>query len=202
MTIKAIITDYGGVLVKMVDEAPRHRLAEKVGMPLSDIYHLVFDSTSSIQASLGEITYDQHWENVRDGMGLPPAELQDFIDRFWSADRLNTELVDYLRSRRSRFRIGLLSNAADDLRSKLIDLWKIADLFDHMVISAEVHQAKPDARIYRLACARLDVQPGEAIFIDDMPENVEGARLAGLHPIQYRSNEQLIAEIKKILKQG
>jgi len=202
MSIKAIISDYGGVLVKMVDETARFILAEQAGLPLKEIYRLVFESESASQAALGEITNDQHWENVRAAMRLPPAQLPGFITKFWSVDGLNTVFVNYLRSERSRYHIGLLSNAADDLRGMLIDRWKIADMFDDMIISAEVHLVKPDGRIYHLACSRLNVQPDEAVFIDDMPENVEGARAAGLSAIQYRTNEQVFADLDQILKQG
>ena len=195
MNIQAIITDYGGVLVKMVDETPRHELAERVGVPLKEIYRLIFNTQSSIQATLGEISNDQHWENIRRSLKIPPQDLPGFITQFWSADGLNTVMVETLRSLRPQYKVGLLSNTADNLRGMLIQRWKIDNLFDDMVISAEVHLAKPDARIYRLACARLGVLPGEAVFIDDLAENAEGARQAGLHAIQYQNDEQVTAEL-------
>jgi len=201
MNIKAIITDYGGVLVKMVDETPRHRLAEKVGVPLKEIYRLIFDTDSAIQATLGEITCDQHWENVRAALKVPSPELPAFIRQFWSADGLNIVMINALRSLRSNYKVGLLSNAADDLRSVLVDRWKIDGLFDDMVISAEVHLAKPDRRIYQQACERLDVLPNEAVFIDDMRENVEGARQAGLHAIQYQNDEQVLTDIRNYIEE-
>ncbi len=202
MNIKAIITDYGGVLVKMIDEKPRQQLVERTGVPLKEIYRLIFNTEASIQATLGEITCDQLWETVRAALNLPEANLPDFIAQFWSADGLNQGMITYLRSLRSRYKVGLLSNAADDLRLMLIERWQIADLFDDMVISAEVHLAKPDKRIYELACARLGVLPSEAVFIDDILANVEGARRAGLHGVQYHNDEQAIAEVNRILSQG
>ncbi len=199
MPIRAIITDYGGVLVQMVDETPRQELAERWGAPLDRIYKLVFDTESSIRAALGEIGVEQHWRAILEILHVPPAAWADFIRQFWSADGLNAGLVDYLRALRPHCKIGLLSNANDDLRQVLIDRWEIADLFDGMIISSEVGLLKPDPRIYRLAVECLGVQPEEAVFLDDMPENVEGARAAGLRAIRYLDNQQAIGGIEAAL---
>ena len=113
---------------------------------------------------------------------------------------MNRELVETLPSLRERYRLGLLSNANDDLRQMLTERWQITDQFDDMIISAEVGLLKPDRRIYELAVSRLGVQPDEAVFIDDMPVNVEGARIAGLQAIQYLNNQQVIEDLESILQ--
>ena len=91
----------------------------------------------------------------------------------------------YIRKLHPRYKVGLLSNAWDDLRQTLHERWNIDGLFDEMIISAEVKMVKPDPRIFHLAVERLGVQPAEAIFIDDIAENVEAARREGLFAIQY-----------------
>jgi epoxide hydrolase-like predicted phosphatase len=195
MTIKAVLLDYGGVLVQMVDETPRQQLADRYGVPLKRIYNLLFDTEASIQAALGEISMEHHWRAIHQILDIPPAERADFTQQFWAADDLNRGLVEFLTSLRERYSLGLLSNANDDLRAMLIERWQIADLFDDMIISAEVGLLKPDRRIYELAVHRLGVQPDEAVFIDDMPVNIEGARIAGLPAIQYLNNQQVVEEL-------
>jgi epoxide hydrolase-like predicted phosphatase len=192
MPIKAIIFDYGGVLVQMADETPRQQLAKRYGVQLRRIYHLLFNTEASTRAALGEITMAHHWRAIHEILRVPPEERADFIRLFWSADGLNRELVDILPSLRERFKLGLLSNANDDLRSMLTERWQIDGFFDDLIISAEVGLMKPDLRIYELATERLGVQPGEAMFFDDMPINVEGARIAGLHAFQYHNNPQVL----------
>lgn len=44
-------------------------------------------------------------------------------------------LVDTLLALRDRYRLELLSNAADDLRAALIERWQIGGLFDDIIIS-------------------------------------------------------------------
>lgn len=50
----------------------------------------------------------------------------------------------------------------------------------HGYASAQFGLAKPDPAIFRAACARIGVAPGRAMFVDDLPENVAGARAAGM----------------------
>ena len=44
---------------------------------------------------------------------------------------------------------------------------------------------KPDARIYRIALARLSVEPNEAIFVDDFSENVVAAWALGMTGVHF-----------------
>lgn len=199
MPIRAIITDFGSVLVLMTDETPRRQLAERWNVPLERIYKLVFGPVA-VQAALGEISVEQHWRAVLDVLGIPPLERAGFIQQFWAADGLNEEYAAYLRSLSGHYKIGLLSNANDDLRQVLTARWQLGDLFDDMVISAEVGLLKPDPRIYQLAAARLNVALDEAVFVDDMPENVAGAQAIGMAAIHYRQFEQARQELEALLQ--
>jgi epoxide hydrolase-like predicted phosphatase len=199
MGIQAVIWDLGGVLVRTEDYAPRLALAQRFGMTLAEIEEFVFSSDSGERAQRGEISVEQHWENQRKALGLSPAELQAFQAEFWGGDRLDAELVAYIRLLRRDFKTGLLSNAFSDLRQVVAETWKFADAFDEMVISAEVGLVKPDPRIYQLAVDRLGVAPADAVFIDDFSRNVEGAQAVGLHAIHFRNPQQARRELEDLL---
>jgi epoxide hydrolase-like predicted phosphatase len=197
--IQAVIFDYGGVLVRMADESPRQQLAQRYGLRLETIYHLLFDSDSAHLAAQGEITAAKHWQTLATLLKIPPPELPEFIHQFWSADMLDEDLVAYIRRLRRRFKVGLLSNAFDDLRPILQERWKIAEDFDDLVISAEVGLLKPDLRIYHLAVERLGVSPEAAVFLDDVEQNVAGAQAAGLQAILFRDPAAARAELEALL---
>ena len=65
--------------------------------------------------------------------------------------------------------------------------------------SHEVGIAKPDRRIFELTCERLDVQPAEVIFLDDVEQHVMSARSIGIHAILFQETEQAIADITEAL---
>jgi len=198
MSIKAVIFDLGGVLVRTEDRAPRDRLAKRFGLDGLALEKLVFEDQDK-RAQLGLVSAEQHWLAICDQLGLPEAESWALQQGFWGGDYLDTGLVEMLRGLRGKFRTGLLSNAFSDLRHYLTDVWKIADAFDEIIISAEVGIAKPDPRIYALALERLGVDAGEAVFVDDFIENIQAAQAAGLRGIHFRSAQQARRELQALL---
>jgi epoxide hydrolase-like predicted phosphatase len=94
----------------------------------------------------------------------------------------------------------LLSNAPARLETMLHNEWHIADCFDVIVISALVGMMKPDPAIYRLTLNQLQVAPQEAVFIDDMRENVEAAAALGIHAIQFTTRDGTLKELEALLR--
>lgn len=198
MTIKVVFFDLGGVLVRTEDMQPRTCLAASLGLTYEAIESLVFDSKSSLQASLGAIDEYQHWQQVVRSLDLPETEIQRVRTEFFAGDRIDHDLLDLMRSLRKTLRVGLISNAWSGLR-EWITRQKFADLFDDMLISAELGFMKPDGRIYRTALERLQVLPAESVFLDDSLKNVTGARQAGMHAIHFVQPGLAVAELKALL---
>ena len=124
--------------------------------------------------------------------------MQAVRDEFFGGDVLDHELIDTLRDLRSNYFVGLISNAWDDLREYIV-AHKYDDAFEHMVISAEVGVAKPDAKIFQIALEQAGVNPDEAVFVDDFIENVQGCQELGMQGIHFRGPEQAMDELKQIL---
>jgi putative hydrolase of the HAD superfamily len=198
MTIRAVFFDFGGVIVRTEQPEPRTKLADSLGLTYADIDKLVFENESSKQAGLGLVTETQHWQNVARSLNQPDAEVERLRTEFFAGDRIDLELVDLMRSLRPAIKVGLISNAWSELRA-YIEEQKFADVFDDMVISAEVGFAKPDPRIYQAALQNLQVLPAESVFLDDMLRNVEAARKIGMHAIHFVQPDQAIAELKALL---
>lgn len=199
MSIKAVIFDLGGVLVRTEDREPRAALGRRFGLTYEQMDELVFGSETAIQASVGAIPEEQHWDSVCRGLGLGDGEVAGFRTAFWGGDVLDTSLVDYIRSLRPRYRTALLSNAWSGLRKDLEQRWGILDAFDEIFISAECGMAKPDPRIYAWVTEKLGIRPEEAVFVDDFLRNVEAARAAGLHAIHFQESAQARSELEALL---
>jgi epoxide hydrolase-like predicted phosphatase len=199
MAIKAVIWDVGGVLVRTEDYRSREQLALSLGMDRLELEELVYGLESGRRAQLGEIPLDDHWNNVLQALNLKSEKLRDFQEGFWGGDRLDVELIEYIRSLRANYKTGLLSNAFSDLRRMAEDVWKFADAFDEMIISAEVGLMKPDARIYKLAADQLGIEPSEAVFLDDFTHNVAGAQAVNMHAVHFKNPAQAKRDLGAIL---
>ena len=198
MTIRAVYFDLGGVIVRTGDREPRTKLAERLGMTYEELAKAVFENESSLRASLGAISPQEHWADVIQRLRLPPSEADVVRHEFFAGDSLDLDLINFIRSLRPKYRTGLLSNAWSDMRAYLISQ-KIEDAFDQLIISAEVGIMKPDARIYQLALEKLNVAPEEAVFVDDFTVNIEGARAIGMYAILFTQPDRTLEELKQLL---
>jgi HAD superfamily hydrolase (TIGR01509 family) len=124
----------------------------------------------------GEITVNEHWEKLQRQLNCTQQEFTLILDEFFGQDQLDKELMGYVRGLHQRYKTALLSNAWDDLRQVIAEKWHFEDVFDAIIISAEVGVAKPDPRIFQLTLDRLGVNASQAIFVDDMAVNIEAAR--------------------------
>ncbi len=200
MTIHAIVWDLGGVLVRTEDRQPRQDLAARLGMRTRDLMAMVWGDETDNRAQLGQITWEEHWENIRVELGLTPEELPGAQDQFFAGDVLDTELVEFIRGLKSDYTVALLSNALSNLRHMLFEEWKIEDAFHQLIISAEVGLMKPDPAIYALTLERIGFEPAEAVFIDDFKHNIAAAKDAGMHGIHFQTPEQAKAELMSLLE--
>ena len=198
MTICAVFFDLGGVIVRTEYQAPRQRLAERLGLEYDDLVRLVFDSPTAVQATVGEMSAAEHWASVMKRLKRDASETQTIRDEFFAGDIVDRNIVAFLRSLRGRYKTGLISNAYDDLRPFILKE-KFDDAFDKMIISAEVGAAKPGAKIYQIALEQFGVSPSEAVFVDDFFDNIEGCEKVGIKGIHFKDPETALQQVKALL---
>jgi 2-haloacid dehalogenase len=199
---KALVFDFGGVLL---DWNPRH------------LYKKYFNGDSeSMERFLAEIEFNE-WNMHQDAgrpFSLAVAELKSKHPK-WS------ELIEAYNTRWEESINGAIQPTIDillELKEKghplfglsnfSIEKFKLVrhryaffDWFEDILLSAEVKLVKPDPAIFRALLDRIQREPGECLLVDDSAPNVEAACKLGMDAIQFRSPEQLKAELaeRKIL---
>jgi putative hydrolase of the HAD superfamily len=198
MTIRAVFFDLGGVIVRTEYQAPRQQLAERLGMEYDDLDRIVFDSETGLQAAMGTITSQQHWEAIMKRLKRPIEEMPSIREEFFAGDIVDRDILNFLRSLHGTHKTGLISNNWSDLREYLTRE-KMIDVFDHIIISAEVGVAKPDPGIFRIALEQAGVKPEEAVFVDDFYVNIEGCEKVGMKGIHFKDAQTAMQQLKQIL---
>ena len=199
MAIKAVIWDIGGVLERTEDFGPRRALAQRLGWEMEPLMDFIFGSSDGYRMQLGQITFAQHLQNLRQVLGQTEAEMDKTLEEFFAGDYLDTRLVDDIRNLHKTYTTAVLSNYSSRLRDKITRQWQIADAFDHLIISAEVGLLKPDPKIFQLTLARIGCQAGEAVFIDDVRENIAAAQKEGIYGVHFQNPAQALGELNAIL---
>lgn len=199
MKIRAVFFDFGGVIQRTEFQAPRQQLAQRFNMEYEDIDNIVFNSPTAKQATVGEVSVEKHWEAVASRLKIGREKIAAVESEFFAGDVIDYSIIEYLRSLRPRFVTGLISNAWSDMREYLVRKG-LDEAFDTLTISAEVGVAKPEARIYLLALEQAQVQPEAAVFVDDVPANIEACEAVGMRGILFKDPHDSMMQLKKLLE--
>ncbi|HEY2739220.1 MAG TPA: HAD family phosphatase, partial [Thermoanaerobaculia bacterium] len=131
------------------------------------------------------------------GLSFTPAQIDGLIEAdvvMWT--KVSEPMLAWAQSlQRAGILTAILSNMGPEvLRTMRREFAWLAD-FNHLTWSCELGIAKPDPAIYTLTCDKLGVPPADALFLDDKIENVRAALQLGLEAIQFRSVDQLRADL-------
>jgi len=195
-SIRGIIFDIGGVLVRTIDPAGRARWEQRLSLPPGGAEASVLNSPTGHRAQRGEITDADLWQWVQEELQLGD-ELEQFRADFWRGDAVDPKLIDLIQRLRPRYRTAVISNATDALHATLAH-YGLGELFDVIVGSAYEGVMKPDAAIYTRALERLGMRPSETVFIDDAPGNVAAAATLGMHAIRFTPALDLESELARL----
>lgn len=96
------------------------------------------------------------------------------------------------------YRVYYLSNFSEKAHRECADALGFLEIMDGGILSYRDKVTKPDEKIYRLLIDRYQIDPEKAVFIDDMPANVEAARKEGFQGIVFTSQEQAEADLRAL----
>lgn len=187
MTVKALIFDYFGVI-----SADGYELIKHKGL-LGPEPGAKYDQLSD-RVNMGQIS----WPDFLQALAQESGKSLEQVSAMYSAHKLDVKLLHKIANLKNRYKTALLTNANSEYIRPILLGAGLNPLFDEIIISSEVGVVKPSAEIYTIAVEKLGVQPSEAVMIDDLTRNVNGAIHAGLQAIEYKNLQQLQADLSKI----
>ena len=199
MTIDTIIFDFGGVIYQTPGFSRLAKLQRIFRIKVDpEIMTILKDPEASPvfrEVCLGKIPENEFWVMVAERLGVNSRLFQYFHRKFTSKRNMNQPMVDFLRGVSQKFKVGILSNAGDQTRSIMENIFHLDQYVDDIIISAEEALIKPDRKIYQLALDRLGAVPETSLFVDDRLVNVQAAQDFGMKAVQFINTEQAIAEM-------
>ncbi len=199
MALQAVVFDYGMVLSTAQEPAALAALKQ-----ITRLDDAAFDAhywRYRHRYDLGELNGTSFWQAIsRDAsLGLNSSEITRLIEHdvvMWST--LNETMLRWVAAvQDAGLRTAILSNMGEELLRYMRQEFGWLGRFDHHTWSCELGIGKPDPEIYRYTCRELGVAPGEALFLDDKPENIAAAESVGMQAIQFTTAEALEAELER-----
>ncbi len=188
----AVIFDYGRVLSRAPTPAETQELAALVGVSEPPFFQLYSDTRDDYDR--GRHDHRQHWQRFAQAAGivLSATQIERIVEletRMWL--QVNPEALELARYiKKSGIRTAILSNMPADLLHHLRRSFAWLDEFEVQIWSCEHGVIKPDPAIYRICLDALGCPPQRALFFDDRPNNVDGARRAGIEAYVFSSAGQ------------
>jgi putative hydrolase of the HAD superfamily len=183
MTRSGLLLDFGGVLTSSVLRAFEDfgaSIGARPGLLLELLRNDAESRNLLIEHESGRIDaegFDRGFSGRLRAHGVD-AEIEKLSARMQAGLRRDDAMLALTEELRDAgLPIAVVSNAFGRNTYAGFDLDAIADV---VVISSEVGIRKPSRRIYALACERLGVTPQQAILIDDLQQNLDGAARLGI----------------------
>ena len=185
--IRGIIFDcfgvlYQGSIAHLYELTPEAKRSELADLSLSSDY--------------GYISPEDYLHQVAILIGKPAAEIADIME----ADHIrNRSMVEYVRTFKGKYKIGLLSNVGRGVIERLFSSDELEELFDEVVLSSEVGMIKPDPAIFHLTADRLGIETTECVMVDDLVANVEGAESTGMRGVVFTTTSKCMQDMTNLL---
>ena len=199
MSICAVICDLFDVLFCDDNLNERQAYEKQLGLSCDAIKQSMLHSPQFREALAGRVSETELWQDVALTLHLDASESLIVAEKFYSAVRLNSDLLAFLRLLRPRYKTAILSNAPSTVRDLATQHFHLDQDVDEIILSAEVNLMKPSPDIYRLAASMLGVLPHEVIYIDDETRFTNGAQAVGMQAIQFKDTQQTIMDIQQLL---
>ena len=186
--IKAIIFDFYGVLVteKLITFKETHFKTPEEKEKINDLLD---------ELNMNQISRVDFRTRLAEMAGMTLEQINDMLGK----NEPNEKLLDYIKNElKPRYKLGIISNAPND---SILKYLRPGDelIFDYILVSGDFGYIKPEPEIYEEALKQLGVNPGEAVFIDDIVRYCNGAERVGIKAINYKSFDQTVAVLKDTL---
>ena len=198
MMVKCVISDLGKVLLFFDNFIFFRKIAECSPLSAEDIAERFHRHRELIRSfDTGKIEPADFYAEVVQKLEANVGEKSFFL-MYNDVFSLNPPVLDLLRKLRTNHQTILLSNTDVErfgfIRKKFPEIL----LFDQYVLSYEVGYMKPHPEIYAEALKKARVPAGECVFLDDLPENIEGAQRLGMNAILYGHRTDLEVRLKQL----
>ena len=205
--IKAVISDFGGVITLPLNEAFA-RAHEELGVPLSALGEAMqlaasrSDEPPLFKLERGQMTDPEFMavmqRSISEVVGREVV-LDNYGERLMRELRPNAPLLEYYASLKARgVRLAILTNNVREWQPRWMPLLPDG-MFELIVDSGFEGVRKPEPEIYERTLSRLGLAATDCAFVDDLEVNVKAADALGLHGVWFQTTDQAVGELDRLV---
>jgi epoxide hydrolase-like predicted phosphatase len=207
--LRGVITDWGGVMTNPIGETvnawleadgiDRGSYVAVMRQWVSQAYDSGHGDNPIHALERGEAPLSEFEQALASQLQLhdgSPVSGDGLLERMWAGSRMDDAMLElFRRLHAAGIPTGLLSNSWGSGYPR--DLFP--EMFDAVVISAEVGMRKPERRIFLHAAELLGLAPQECVFIDDIEANIAAAEELGFAGVLHTDTESTAQRLSELL---
>ena len=201
--IKNIIFDYGNVIFEIDFQRTQDALLQ-LGISNSTEFfahkshHDLFNDFET-----AAITPAEFRAGIREAANNNDLTDEE-IDTAWNSLLIGVPpgIHEVLLTVKQKYRTFLLSNNNETHYNYIVEYLKrefnMADnseLFERAYYSQQMFLRKPNVEIFEQVIRENNLDPAETLFIDDSPQHIEGAKLAGLNTLLMTKHPKYLEQV-------
>lgn len=195
--ISAAIFDIGMVLLKFDFNVSVKRMESRCTTPSHEILKTLWGSGFVKLYEVGKISTEEFAQKSVQLLGFDGAT-EEFMDAWTDIFTPNEPMIERVhRWKKRKMPLYLISNTCEAHIAFFKARYDIFKWFDGEIYSCREGYAKPEKILYERALMRYKLDPQSTIFIDDLLENVLGARETKIHGVHYQDESRLVSELKE-----
>ena len=196
MGIKTVIFDFGNVIAFFDHGRAVARLSAHTDVPAVELALVLYGSVIEDAYERGAIDTAEYVREAKLNGRLTCTDAEfvaAFADIFWR----NDEVCDLIPRLKPKYRVLLASNTTRAHFDKYaVQFADALGHFDHLGTSFEARARKPEPAFCEHIQTHARAEPGECVFIDDLPTNIEAAEKFGWKGIVYRPDDTLADKLR------
>ena len=193
----AIVFDLGNVLIPFDYSKAINKLNE-VENGLGNRFYDFFKSNYNLHREFESGKFSEK-EFINKMLSIVDHKIDEktFCKYYADIFSLNEDVISLLPIMKKNYKLFLLSNT-DSIHKKYgWEKYDFLKYFDKLILSFEVGAVKPEEKIYREVEKVSGFTSSEHLFIDDIPEYVEGAKNVGWDAVHFINYQKLVNDLKE-----
>lgn len=195
--MRAVFFDFDGVLTtdKTGSLTTLRYLSAHTGID-SERLRIAFRRFNT-DLNLGRATYDEVWPALCEAIGSPLD--RSLLAHAFESTPLNVGMMELALRLKEAYSVGMITDNKKERIDHLKRNFGLADLFDPIVVSAEVGSSKNDVAIFLKALSYQSLKPNECVFIDNSESNLRVADSLGFKTVYFDDSANDVEALKREL---
>lgn len=199
--IKNIVFDIGKVLAFFEPEQHLKNLGYD-DITRQKVMSAVFDSSLWEEVDRGVLSTEELTDAFVENAPEYERQIREAYEKVGGTTEIMPHTMKWVEDLKTQgYHLYVISNYGEYTFEQTKHKMRFLPYMDGVIFSYQYNVLKPDRKIYETLLEKYQLKAEECVFIDDRPENVEGAKQLGFHGIQFFNFEQASEKLNQLLLQ-